>query len=182
MVATNQSVQDPVETDAVRSDISAVAGYLQSHIGQRATAYLSGLKDVKTVGQWAAGKVQPRDTASLRLRHGYRVARMISEAFGDEAAKAWLFGTNRLLGDVAPASVLRAGKRPPDVAPVIQAARSFAEGGRRAPDLRSPRKTADLDSRLRALERSNERIVRRLEELLDQLEGGRVHAAGKAAR
>lgn len=118
-----------VETDAVRSEISEVAAYLQEHLGQRVAAYLSGLKDPKSVGQWATGRVEPRDAASLRLRHGYQATRLIAEAFGDQTAKAWLFGSNSRLGGEAPAYVLRHARVPEEVTPVVLAAAVFAESG-----------------------------------------------------
>lgn len=117
-----------IEIDATRSDISEIAGYLQEHLGQRLTAYLSGLKDPKMVGQWAAGRVEPRDVASMRLRHGYQAARLISETFGDRTAKAWLFGSNSQLRGEAPAFVLRHGRLPEDVTQVVRAAAGFVEG------------------------------------------------------
>lgn len=129
--AAERSAPGRIENDAARSEISKIAAYLQKRLGQKPTAYLSGLEDSKTVGQWAAGKAQPRDAASLRLRHAYQAARLIVEAFGDQTAKAWLFGTNSQLGDEAPAFVLRHGRLPEEVAPVVRAARSFAESGRR---------------------------------------------------
>jgi len=118
-----------IEIDATRSEISQLAAYLQEHLGQRVAAYLSGLKDPKMVGQWAKGKVQPRDAASLRLRHGYRAARLIAEAFGDETAKAWLFGSNSQLSGEAPAAVLRHARLPEEVTPVVLAASGFVESG-----------------------------------------------------
>jgi hypothetical protein len=126
-----------IEIDAVRSEISEIAAYLQERLGQRLTAYLSGLKDPKTVGQWAMGKVEPRDVASLRLRHGYQAARLIEDAFGDETAKAWLFGSNSQLRGEAPAFVLRHGRLPEDVTPVVRAAAGFVESGHGAKSSRA---------------------------------------------
>lgn len=116
-----------IETDAVRGEVSEIAAYLQEHLGQRIAAYLSGLKDPKSVGQWAKGRVEPREVASLRLRHGYQATRLIAEAFGDETAKAWLFGSNSRLGGEAPAYVLRHARVPEDVSPVVLAAAAFTE-------------------------------------------------------
>jgi len=130
MIAAASS-PDPIEIDVARKSIADIAAYLQQHIGQRPTAYLSGLKDAKTVGQWAAGRVTPRGAATLRLRHAYHAVRIIVEAFGYETAGAWLFGMNRQLDDEAPAFVLRHVELPEELTPVVRAARSFAESGRR---------------------------------------------------
>lgn len=136
---TPATLPKQIEIDATRSSIADVTAYLQKHLGQRLTAYLSGLKDAKTVGQWAAGKVTPRDAASLRLRHAYQAVRLLVEAFGDETAKAWLFGINSQLDDEAPAFVLRHARLPDEITPVVVAARSFSESGHR------PRALTDIE-------------------------------------
>ena len=132
MSSTNETnIPERIELDAARSGISDVASYLQEHLGQRTTAYLSGLKDAKIVGRWAASKVQPRELSSFRLRAAYQAARLIIEAFGDQTARAWFFGTNSQLDDEAPAYVLR--HSPPEKASmVVRAARSLAETGQRS--------------------------------------------------
>ena len=48
--------------------LSEVAGYLQEHLGQKLTAFLSGVSDPKTVGRWASGKLNPAFTREVRLR------------------------------------------------------------------------------------------------------------------
>jgi hypothetical protein len=120
-------VTERIELDSTRGAISEIAAYLQGHLGQRVTAYLAGLTDPKMVGQWAAGKVHPRDLPSLRLRHAYQAARLLVEEFGDETARAWFFGTNTQLDDEAPAYLLRRAQTPEDVRPVLRAARRFVE-------------------------------------------------------
>jgi hypothetical protein len=116
-----------IERQAVTSDIAKVAGYLQEHLGQKVTAYLSGVKDAKLVGQWAAGKVQPRPMPSFRLRSAYQAARYLVDAYGSNTAQAWFFGRNNQLDGRAPASALREGEDPEDWGFVVTAARSFVE-------------------------------------------------------
>lgn len=128
-VTKQRMTPNQIEIDAARSEISQLATYLQEHLGQKVAAYLSGLRDPKMVGRWAKGRVKPRDAASLRLRNGYHATRLIAEAFGDETAKAWFFGSSRQLGGEAPAFVLRCAQRPEDATPVVLAASSFAESG-----------------------------------------------------
>lgn len=163
-----------IEADAARIDIAKIAAYLQEHIGQQPTAYLGGLKDTKTVGQWAAGKVHPRDTASLRLRHAYHATRLLVESFGDETAKAWLFGTNSHLGDEAPAFVLRHARLPEEVTPIVRAARAFAEPGRREPSLQAAGASVRdqrLTDRIQQLERAQLDITRQLKDIINTLRG-----------
>ena len=116
-----------IERQAVTSDIAKVAGYLQEHLGQKVTAYLSGVKDAKLVGQWAAGKVQPRPMPSFRLRSAYQAAHYLVDAYGNETAQAWFFGRNSQLDGRAPAFALREGKDPEDWSFVVSAAKTFVE-------------------------------------------------------
>jgi hypothetical protein len=169
---------EQIEIDAARTPVAGIAAFLQEHVGQRPTAYLSGLKDAKTVGQWAAGRVTPRDAAALRLRHAYQAVRLLAEGFGDETASAWLFGINSHLGGEAPAFVLRHAELPEEITPVVLAARSFAESGatRRAKEhtkdapvsrweavQRARNLASEIADRIRDLERSQAR----LEELIE---------------
>ena len=70
------------------------------------TAFLTGLSDAEQIGRYArADGPEPRAAVAQRLRHGYKVVRMISETYDAETAKAWLFGTNASLDDQAPIEV-----------------------------------------------------------------------------
>jgi uncharacterized protein (DUF2384 family) len=51
---------------------------------------------------------------------------MLVDAYDDETAKAWLFGTNTRLDDQAPIEVLGAATETPDFTMVVQAARQVA--------------------------------------------------------
>src|SRR5437868_11539768 len=43
------------------AEMQQVVGYLQEHLGQKATAYLSGVDNVRLVGRWVQGKAQPEE-------------------------------------------------------------------------------------------------------------------------
>jgi len=119
---------DPVavEREAAVSDIAKIAGFLQRALGQKVTAYLSGLRDPRIVGRWSRGEVTPREPVTMRLRAGYQAARMVVDAYGSETARAWFFGTNTRLDDQAPASILRRARTPDDLRLVVPTARAFA--------------------------------------------------------
>ena len=119
---------DPVavEREATVSDIAEIAAFLQRTLGQKVTAYLSGLRDPKVVGRWSRHEITPRDPVKMRLRAGYQAARMLVDAYGTETAKAWFFGTNTRLDDQAPATVLRRARIPDDLRLVVPTARAFA--------------------------------------------------------
>src|SRR2546425_84216 len=97
---------DPVavEREATVSDIAEIAAFLQRTLGQKVTAYLSGLRDPKVVGRWSRHEITPRDPVKMRLRAGYQAARMLVDAYGTETAKAWFFGTNTRLADLRPST------------------------------------------------------------------------------
>jgi hypothetical protein len=116
-----------IEREATTQAISDIARYLQEHLGQKITSYLGGVDHAKTVGLWITGQSEPRDLPKARLRCAYQAARLLIEAYDDETAKAWFFGSNTLLDDEAPAYLLRHGTTPDDVRLIIPAARTFVE-------------------------------------------------------
>jgi hypothetical protein len=116
-----------IEREATTQAISQIAQYLQEHLGQKITSYLSGVDHAKTVGLWITGQSDPRDLPKTRLRCAYQAARLLIEAYDDETAKAWFFGSNTLLDDEAPAYLLRHGRTPEDLRLIIPAARMFVE-------------------------------------------------------
>src|SRR4051794_21394564 len=124
------AVLDPlkVSDEATRLGVDAIAGYLQQQLGQKLTAYLSGVTDPKMVGRWAAGKAQPRDEREMRLRDAFKATRMLVAAFGPQTAKAWWVGTNTRLDDRAPAAIVRQATDPDMLRFVVPAARAFAGG------------------------------------------------------
>jgi hypothetical protein len=122
-----------IEHEATTQAISQIAGYLQEHLGQKITAYLSGLDHAKTVGLWVSGASEPRDLAKTRLRYAYQAARFLIEAYDAETAKAWLFGSNTMLDDEAPAYVLRHASTPDDLRLIIPAARRLVENAAPVP-------------------------------------------------
>jgi hypothetical protein len=130
-ILTLTTEMDPVqiETRALHAPVAEAADFLQRCIGQRLTAYVCGLKDSKTVGRWAAGVVEPRETARLRLRVAYHAALLLVEAYGPETATAWFVGTNGALADEAPAWVLRHGEDLDDLRAIVPAAKTAATAG-----------------------------------------------------
>jgi len=123
---------DAVEEAIVRSSVLAeptdMARFLQTHLGQQLTAYLAGLRDPKTVGQWVRGKAKPPALTRERLRVAYAAARLLTNVYGDDAARGWFFGANSSLDDRAPASVLRDSGTPDELATIIPLARAFVRG------------------------------------------------------
>jgi hypothetical protein len=124
-------VVDPLSPEQVSDEaallpIQEIVAYLQEHLGQRMTAYISGVKDPKMVARWIARQNLPRDEAQIRLREGYQATRLVVDAYGAETAKAWLFGSNAELGSQAPAYMLRQARSWEDLRSIVPAARAFA--------------------------------------------------------
>ena len=89
--------------------IREIAAYLQEAVGQRVAAAMAGLADAKQIGRYARkGGPEPHGATERRLREGYKVVRMLVNAYDDKTARAWLFGTNTRLDDRAPIEVLGA--------------------------------------------------------------------------
>ena len=105
-----------------------VARYLQEHLGQQLTAFVSGVKDPKTVGRWIGGKVEPPFVREVRLRSAYDAARLIVDEIGEDSARAWFLGTSPYLDHVSPAVVLHDARTPEECRHVVPAALSFLEG------------------------------------------------------
>ena len=108
--------------------LTEVAGYLQEHLGQKLTAFLSGVTDPKTVGRWVSGKIEPPYSREIRLRSAYDAARLIVDQVGGETARAWFLGTSPFLDHTAPAVVLHDAKTPEECRHIVPAAISFLEG------------------------------------------------------
>lgn len=116
-----------LDHDAATLSIAEIAACLQGSLGQRMAAFLAGLSDAKQIGRYALEDgPEPRAAVARRLRHGYKIVRMISDAYDAETAKAWLFGTNTRLDDQAPIELLRVAESPEQFTAVVRAARQLA--------------------------------------------------------
>lgn len=124
----DSSLRETVEREATTLGIPTIASYLHNQLGQKITAYLSGVDHAKTVGLWISGKVEPRNLPKTRLRYAYQATRLLTEAYDAETAKAWFFSSNMLLDDEAPAYVLRHARTSDDLRLVIPAVRNLLEG------------------------------------------------------
>jgi hypothetical protein len=120
--------EESISRSAVLADAADLASYLQEHLGQRLTAYLAGLKDVKMVGQWAKGRVEPPAITRERLRAAFYATALFLVRYGDAAAQGWFFGANSSLDDRAPAAVLRDAETPDELALIVPLARAFVRG------------------------------------------------------
>ena len=122
-VTESQRLDDEAATRPIRE----IAAYLQEAVGQRVAAAIAGLIDAKQIGRYARdGGPEPHGATERRLREGYKVVRMLVDAYDAKTARAWLFGTNTRLDHNAPIEVLGAATDAADFAMVVRAARQVA--------------------------------------------------------
>ena len=114
-----------IEHETATMPLAEVVEYLQAHLGSTAVGYLAGLKDQQMVARWRSGAAEPQPNAKRRLRSAYHATRMIVEAYDDDTAEAWFFGSNSMLDDEAPARVLRVAQSPDELRLVVPAAKAF---------------------------------------------------------
>lgn len=121
LAAYNQAARMP-QTELVTA--------LRDLLGAKLVAYLGRVKETRAVRQWAEGaRTIGNDTDVERLRVAYRAARLITDRDSPAVAQAWFQGLNPILGDRAPALLLREGDLG-DVGPkILAAARQFAAIG-----------------------------------------------------
>ncbi len=127
MAVLTPSDAEQLGIDAAQRPIGEIAAYLQEQVGQRMAAAIAGLSDAKQVGRYTRqGGPRPHPANERRLREGYKVVRMLVEAYDAKTARAWLFGTNSRLDDEAPIEVLGAATETSELAAVVRAARQVA--------------------------------------------------------
>lgn len=115
--------------DSIKEDLPKLTTWLLEHLGQRITAVALGLSDASMLRRYKQGDIgQLKEDREARLRLLYRVARMVSDAFDNETARAFLISSNPQLGDKSPAVVL--SDEPPDQSgpEILGAARALIEG------------------------------------------------------
>jgi plasmid stabilization system protein ParE len=115
-----------VSRQATRS-IREIAAYLQDAVGQRVAAAIAGLVDAKQIGRYAREDgPEPHGATERRLREGYKVVRMLVDAYDGKTARPWLFGTNTRLDDQAPIELLGAATDTADFTSIVRAAKQVA--------------------------------------------------------
>jgi hypothetical protein len=121
------SAAERLDGEAATLSIRDISAYLQESVGQRVAATMAGLSDAKQIGRYAReGGPQPHGATERRLREGYKIVRMLIDAYDGKTARAWLFGTNTRLDDRAPIEALGAAIDTAEFTLVVRAARQVA--------------------------------------------------------
>ena len=113
---------------SVRESPAQMARWCLDNLGQRVSAVGLGLADASLLRRYARGEGSPSAEREARLRLLYRVARMVAGAYDAQTARAFLRGSNPLLGDQAPLTVIAEAPLEEAGAEVIAAARVLLEG------------------------------------------------------
>lgn len=106
-----------------------IAQRLRILLGNRLVAYIGAATDTGSVRRWAEGESVPPCEVQQRLRAALVVAATVVEHDDRAVTQAWFQGANALLGDRAPAGVLRdCEDLERAFGEVLAAARAFAGG------------------------------------------------------
>ena len=110
---------------AVTASLTQIAGELEQAIGKQLTMIGAAIKDPKAIGRYASGAQNPRRDVERRLRDLYLVVQIVLAQEAVETVRAWLIGSEPLLGDQSPIELLHDG----ETLSVARAAESFVLEG-----------------------------------------------------
>lgn len=114
--------------EAISLPFSELVSRLTGFIGRKLTAYVAGVKDVRTVDGWIKGN-SPYGDAEDRLRLAFQVVRTLVDHNAPPIVQAWLTGVNPELSDRIPVRLLREGDLSVIGPEVMAAVRAFIAGG-----------------------------------------------------
>lgn len=110
---------------SVRQPIDQVAAELRGLLGAKLVAYITGVSATRVVRGWAEGNRHPSPSAEVKLRHAFRIARMIERSEGEAIVATWFQGMNPHLGDRSPARMLHENDFEATAPKVLAAASAF---------------------------------------------------------
>ncbi len=114
--------------EAISLPFPELVSRLTGYIGRKLSAYVAGVKDVRSVDGWMKGKA-PYGDAEARLRLAFQVVRTLIDHDSPRIVQAWLTGVNPELGDRIPLRLMREGDLNVVGPEVMAAARAFVAGG-----------------------------------------------------
>jgi hypothetical protein len=114
--------------EAISLPFPELVSRLSGFIGRKLSAYIAGVKDVRTVEGWMKGNT-PYGDGEARLRLAFQVVRTLIDHDSPRIVQAWLTGVNPELGDRIPLRLLREGDLNIVGPEVMAASRAFVAGG-----------------------------------------------------
>jgi hypothetical protein len=127
----NEPQERPIQDDriahqhAMSAPISEVVQQLVDILGAPTVAVIGNVKETRAVQQWCEGREPQRQHV---LRFALQLAYMLTSSADREFAVAWFHGSNPHVGDEVPMLLLRTAPLAEIQAPLLRAARAFAEG------------------------------------------------------
>lgn len=116
---------EQVHRKAVKASVAEISKFLDEVLTRKLVAYMTEVKDPKTVGRWASGDRNPNRETETRLRAIYQIFQMLQAEESPHTVRAWFIGLNPQLDDVSPATAIREGR----TKDVLVAAKSWIAGG-----------------------------------------------------
>src|ERR1035438_135607 len=114
--------------EATTAPFPRLVGELVAVIGNKLTAYIAGVKDVRAIDRWM-GEAVPYKSAEERLRFAFRVVKTIENQEDGSVVQSWLTGLNPELNDRVPIRLLREGDLEIVGPEILGAVRAFLAGG-----------------------------------------------------
>ncbi|MBX3070950.1 MAG: hypothetical protein KF883_10665 [Thermomicrobiales bacterium] len=112
---------------AIETCPADIARFFQHTLGQKWTAFMTGVNDPKAVGKWARGERTPRDESLRKLRDAYQIAQIITIVDDEETVPAWFLGMNPYLDHRAPVWII--AREPDGSEQAMDAALAFISYG-----------------------------------------------------
>ena len=122
-VGSTTHTEDAGERLSGATSASETIRDIRTILGQRLTAIIAGVDD-SVVDAWLRQEAEPSPDVAERLSATLNVLQLLIDLEAADTIQAWFVGKNRMLGDRAPAVVL---KENPNA--VLRAARAFAAYG-----------------------------------------------------
>lgn len=128
-------VETPPRPDLQAHDAATRLGFpvlvkeLRELLGPKLVAYIAGVKETRTVREWAEGATVKQADIEPKLRAAFHVASFIAEHDAPSVAQSWFQGLNPQLDDQSPARLLREEDLNEAGPQVLAAARAFVVGG-----------------------------------------------------
>lgn len=116
-------------TNAVRVAFPIVVKELNGLLGPRLVAYIAGVRETRTLREWAEGTAVKKGDIEPRLRTALHIAGFIADHDAPSVVQSWFQGLNPQLDDQSPARLLREEDLGEVGPQVLAAARAFVVGG-----------------------------------------------------
>lgn len=117
------------DAESARPPIDEVVRRLRDALGVRLVAYIANQTNTRPVNDWANEKDLPSNGEAARLRLALEVVNVLEARAGTSTLQSWMMGMNPLLGEEAPARLIRNNDAEVVGPHVVAAASDLVAGG-----------------------------------------------------